>query len=65
MRRFLLDWLRRAKSEERFNSAVAREIDCLLKDMTGVNMRGIDIRFMLIYREIGVFIDKAKKPTIP
>lgn len=58
-RRFLLDWLRKAKSEMRFCPAILSEIDWLIKDMTGVNMRGIDARFMRIYGEIGRLINEA------
>ncbi|WP_336749722.1 hypothetical protein [Pantoea vagans] len=59
IRRFLIDWLRRAKSEKRFCPAVLSEIDGLIKDMTGVSMRGIHTRFMRIYSEIGRLIDEA------
>lgn len=43
----------------RFCPAVLSEIDWLIIDLTGVNMRGIDARFMRIYGEIGRLIDEA------
>ncbi|MFT4274420.1 MAG: hypothetical protein QM578_25810 [Pantoea sp.] len=51
-RRFILNWLKTAKSRKLFNPVVAREIDWLIKDMTGVRMQGIEPRLMYIYEEI-------------
>lgn len=59
-RRFILNWLRRAKEQKLFHRDLACEIDWLTEDIAGGTMSGIEIRLLYIYQEIGKLISNAR-----
>ncbi|WP_313110980.1 hypothetical protein [Pseudescherichia sp.] len=64
-RRFLLNWLERAKARKLFNRVVREEIDWLVLDLQTVTMQGIESRLLYIHQEIGKLIEAEEAADLP